>query len=122
MDQPGELAPAVGPSADFVVDLENGRVTGTSPLRRLVEIDIEGHAVETPHAPNGAFTLELLARDRPGAYTGYLVSERVFRTNFNQLFLLGRADPAALEELHRDLPVLRAYRVRSTDPARPEAG
>ena len=99
------------------VDLENGRASGGRWLRRVVEVRDGGEVVETEHARGAPITLELMPGEAAGTWTAYLVSEPVFRSNFNQLFFLGRFDPARFEMIHDDPPVLRAYRIRATVPA-----
>jgi len=102
----------------FVVERATGRVSGGRWLRRVVEIRADGRVDVSERAPGAALTLELIPDEKagPGGFTGYLLSEAVFRSNFNQLFLLGRYDPALFEEIQRDLPHLRAYRIRARGP------
>jgi len=97
----------------FDLDRATGRVSGGRWLRRVVEIDGSGHVRETRHAPGAEFSLQLVRDGETGSYTGYVLSEQVFASNFNQLFFLGRFDPEVFEEVERDLPVLRAYRIRT---------
>ena len=99
--------------SDLEVDLANGSVNGRAALRRIVELRQGVVVSEREHAPASPFTLELVAGDRDGAFIGYFVSERVFRSNFNQLYLLGRFDPTLFEEILSDFPTARAFRVRA---------
>jgi dolichyl-diphosphooligosaccharide--protein glycosyltransferase len=97
---------------EFAVDLANGRMSGGRPLRRVV--DIRGGVVvrTTEHSRQARLSLELVARERPGFFTAYVVSEPVFESNFNQLYLLGRFDPSLFDEIYRAPPVMRAFRIR----------
>ncbi|MBK7951668.1 MAG: hypothetical protein IPK00_23580 [Deltaproteobacteria bacterium] len=104
--------------SDGVIDLERGRLGDGQRLRRVVELR-DGRVVrETEHGATARFSLELVPAGADGTYTAHLVSEPVFRSNFNQLFVLGRFDPDALEELAGTPPTLRAYRIRSTEERR----
>ena len=103
---------------DLVIDLELGRLGDGQRLRRVIELR-DGRVVrETDHSPTARYSLELVAGEADGAFTAYLVSERVFRSNFNQLFFLARSDPEDLEELAGTPPVLRAFRIRATESRR----
>ena len=42
-----------------------------------------------------------------------VIEERLFRTNFNQQYLLGNYDRRYFEEVYNDFPVARAFRVRN---------
>lgn len=103
---------------DFAIDLERGRLGDGQRLRRVVELRGGRVVRETDHSPTAHYSLELVARAADDAFTAYLVSERVFHSNFNQLFFLGRSDPEDLEELPGTPTVLRAFRIRATE-ARP---
>lgn len=97
---------------EFGVDLANGRMSGGRWLRRVVETR-DGVVVRaTEHAQQAPLSLELVPRGRAGSYTAYFVSEPVFKSNFNQLYVLGRFDPSLLEEIYRAPPVMRAFRIR----------
>ena len=89
---------------------------GRPKLRRVLELEHGAVVRETEHHPAAPVTLQLAPGDAAGSFDGYFVSERVFRSSFNQLYLLGRFDPALLEELHRDFPVARAFRVLPAAP------
>ena len=97
---------------EFGIDLANGRMSGGRPLRRVVEIRGGIVVRTTEHARWARLSLELVARERPGFFTAYVVSEPVFKSNFNQLYLLGRFDPSLFEEIYRAPPVMRAFRIR----------
>ncbi len=100
-----------GAGEAFGVDRRKGRLSGGTWLRRIVEIGTDGGVRVSEHAAGAGFSLELVPREVSGTYTAYLVSEATYQSNFNQLFLLGRWDPTQIEEIHRDLPVLRAFRI-----------
>ncbi len=42
----------------------------------------------------------------------YLVEPDVFRSNFNQMYLLGQHDPDRFEEVFNQFPLARMYRVK----------
>jgi dolichyl-diphosphooligosaccharide--protein glycosyltransferase len=41
-----------------------------------------------------------------------LIDEEVFRSNFNQMFLLGRYDEGLFEETYNAFPLSRLFRVK----------
>lgn len=98
----------------IAIDLATGRMGDGSRLRRFVEVRDSGRALESVYATGGNLSLILLPqRSGESDSQAYLVPEAVYQSNFNQLFFLGRFDPSMLEEIHRDLPVMRAYRIRA---------
>lgn len=104
------------PQRTFEIDLARGRLSGGTRLRRVVELSAGRVARESEHSPGANYSLVVLPRDASGFESAFLVPEAVYRTNFNQLFLLGRFDPRRFEEIHVDLPILRALRIRGPEP------
>lgn len=103
------------------IDLERGRLTTGTWLRRSVEIRRDGEAVETKYARGAQYGLIVLPPDASGEITAYLAPKKVYESNFTQLLFLGRYDPARLELIHDDLPWMRAYRIRASEPSTPYA-
>lgn len=112
------LSCATQDGGSLEIDLERGRVGDGRRLRRVVELR-DGRVVrESEHSRSAQFTLEVVPDEADGTYTAHFVSEPVFRSNFNQLFVLGRFDPSDLEELDGTGAVLRAFRIRATGDRR----
>ncbi len=93
------------------VDLKGGMINGRFPLKRAV-FSVDGRSLETRHYDNHSKTsLIVLVRGRT-VHGVFLLGEDVFRSNFVQMFLLGRYNRELFEEVHNDFPYLRAFRVR----------
>ena len=48
-----------------------------------------------------------------------VADERLFRTNFNQQFLLGNYDRRYFEEVYNDVPLARVLKVRKAQDEKP---
>ena len=65
--------------------------------------------IDYPH--DSELYLQILLKDGQ-PYAVYLLSEAVFRSNFNQMFLLGRYDERLYQEVYAAFPAARAFRVK----------
>jgi undecaprenyl-diphosphooligosaccharide--protein glycosyltransferase len=80
-------------------------------LRRTLLVREGTVTSETDYARRAPLSLQLTPGKKVDDYTAHVVSERVFQSNFNQLYMLGRFDPTLFEEIHRTPSVLRAFRI-----------
>lgn len=94
------------------VDLERGLVADRYRLSQalLIEDGQVRQVIEYPGVADGWY-LQVLLEDRQ-PYATYLLDRGAFRSNFNQMFLLGRYDPTLFEEVENAFPAMRLYRVR----------
>ncbi len=93
------------------INLRNGEIAAGKRLRQTVLIK-DGHVANTIDYPHDSgLVLQVLLKDRP-PYAVYLLSDEVFRSNFNQMYLLGRYDERLFEEVYNAFPAARAFRVK----------
>lgn len=100
---------------EVTIDTINGLVNGKTVLDKTLALE-KGRivkALEKNHP--GGYVLELLMNGNR-IERAFLLNAKVFASNFNQMFLLGRYDPALYEPVFDAFPALRAYRVK-TNPA-----
>ena len=65
--------------------------------------------IDYPHETD--IVLQLIEPESDGLRDAIFVRGPVFRSNFNQMFLLGRFDPTVFQEVHNDFPTARAFRI-----------
>ena len=93
------------------IDLKAGKINNQVPLRRLVFIR-EGQVLrEQEFGHVQGHTLQLLVAGRQIVEV-QLIDEAVFRSNFNQMFLLGRFRKDLFEETYNAFPFSRLFRVK----------
>jgi len=93
------------------IDLKAGFINNQLTLRRLVFIR-DGQVLreqEFGHAQG--YTLQLLVSGQRIVEV-QLIDEAVFRSNYNQMFLLGRYDGELFEETYNAFPFSRLFRVK----------
>jgi dolichyl-diphosphooligosaccharide--protein glycosyltransferase len=99
------------PGVRISVDLERGTIDSAPRLSRFVDVR-DGEVVsERAYDPAGDLTAQRLGDAVEGSFPMAFADELVYRSNLNQLFLLGRYDASAYEEVFDAFPVARAYRV-----------
>jgi dolichyl-diphosphooligosaccharide--protein glycosyltransferase len=97
--------------AGMVIDTRTGEARADLSLERLVIIR-DGHVVsEKPYPRDTDVVLQVLTDSR-GAFDFYLLTQRVYESNFNQMYFLGRFDSTRFELVYSDFPAMRLYRVR----------
>jgi len=88
------------------VDLERGLIDGAPSLRRSLALGAGPLPTEREYRSEGV-TVQVL---EAGAAPAVLVaSESVFRSNFNQMFVLGRFDPSLFSLVFDAPPTARAF-------------
>lgn len=98
------------------VDLNRGMIGDGSyevPLKAALFVN-DGNVVERidyPGRGNGDYLQVVMKRGQ--VLEVQVLEERLFRTNFNQQFVLGNYDRRYFEEVYNDFPVARAFRVRN---------
>jgi hypothetical protein len=96
----------------YEMDLSLGLIENQPALRKVVVVEGGRVASETDYPHEGGIYLQIVLDDQGGVYQVQLMRERTFYSNYNQLYVLGRADPELFEEVHADYPVARAFRLR----------
>jgi hypothetical protein len=106
--------------AEQSFDLRTGRVEWRNPasqanpelaqLRRAAIVDGGRVLRQQEYADSAQLNLEIVFES--GAVKAvYLLDERAFESNLNQMFVLGRFDATRFEEVRNDAPYARAFRV-----------
>jgi asparagine N-glycosylation enzyme membrane subunit Stt3 len=91
------------------VDLARGTLHGVPIVARLLRIRA-GAVVEEREYPASPGVVLQLVEGAPGEPSELqILSQGVFETNFNQMFMLGRYDAGRFRRIHDDFPVARAY-------------
>jgi hypothetical protein len=104
-----EIFRCASKSGRYEVDLETGLVNGQPLLRRVVRTQ-DGEVVEErSHNEKAAVSFESLEGSDADTLTGLLVREPVYRSNFNQMFVLGRIDPELFSERLNAFPEARLF-------------
>ena len=80
-------------------------------LKRMVFIRDGQVLREQEFGHKQGYTQQLLVSGRQ-IVDVQLIDELVFRSNFNQLFLLGRYEDELFEETYNAFPISRLYRVK----------
>jgi dolichyl-diphosphooligosaccharide--protein glycosyltransferase len=91
------------------IDLNTGTFADGRAVRRLDIVD-NGTVVKRldyPRTGGGVLVLLVGADQRIDAVR---VSEDLYRSNLNRMFVLGEHDPALFAEVHRQVPMLRVFR------------
>lgn len=97
--------------ADGDINLGTGRVGDRLALTKTVFIE-DGEllqSIDYPGSPDGWY-LQVLLRDRQ-PYAVYLLDEAAFRSNLNQMYMLGRFDARLFDQILNDFPAARLFRV-----------
>ena len=93
----------------------SGAMAKLATLRRVVMVE-GGRNVRqrdyTDNSANGELTMEIILIS--GKVAGiYLLDEPAFQSNLNQMFMLGRFDSELFEEIYKEFPYARVFRVRA---------
>jgi undecaprenyl-diphosphooligosaccharide---protein glycotransferase len=93
------------------IDLKAGKINNQVPLKRMVFIRDGKVMREQDFGHAQGYTLQLLVNGQQIVEV-QLIDEVVFRSNYNQMFLLGRYRDDLYEETYNAFPFSRLYRVK----------
>ena len=93
------------------IDLKSGKINNQVPLKRLVFISDGQVLREQKFGHAQGYSLQLLVVGQRVVEV-QLIDEVVFRSNFNQMYLLGRFDGELFEETYNAFPFSRLFRVK----------
>ena len=93
------------------IDLKAGKINNQVPLNRMVFIRDGKVMREQDFGHAQGYTLQLLVNGQQIVEV-QLIDEVVFRSNYNQMFLLGRYDGELFEETYNAFPFSRLFRVK----------
>ena len=101
-----------GSEQSLMVDLEKGTFQGRPLLQRFIMIR-DGEVQQEIEYPNqGNLVLQLIDRGSPDSWESLFLSDVVYRSNFNQMYVLGKYDPTRFEEIFDDFPETRTFRLK----------
>jgi len=107
---------------DGTIDLNTGFMNdGTIdiPLRASLFVN-DGFVINRKdYRTDKGYYLQVLERDHK-AYMILVADDRLFRTNFNQQYLLGNYDRSYFEEVANNYPIARVLKVKSVEPQNPK--
>jgi len=93
------------------IDLKAGKINNQIALKRMVFIR-DGQVLREQNFGHAqGYTLQLLVSGKQIVEV-QLIDEAVFRSNYNQMFLLGRYDGKLFEETYNAFPFSRLFRVK----------
>ncbi len=93
------------------IDLRTGKINSNLALRRLIFIRNGQVFQEKKFEHNNGFTLQLIVAGN-NIIEVQLIDEEVFKSNYNQMFLLGRYRKDLFEETYNSFPFSRLYRIK----------
>jgi undecaprenyl-diphosphooligosaccharide---protein glycotransferase len=93
------------------IDLKAGKINSQVPLKRMVFIRDGKVLREQEFGHAHGYTLQMLVSGKQIVEV-QLIDEAVFRSNYNQMFLLGRYRKDLYEETYNAFPFSRLYRVK----------
>jgi dolichyl-diphosphooligosaccharide--protein glycosyltransferase len=95
----------------MVIDTRTGYARADLSLERLTVIRDGQVLFENSYPQDTDVFLQVLTDER-GAFDFYLLTQRVYESNFNQMYFLGRFDESRFELVHSDFPAMRLFRLR----------
>lgn len=94
-----------------ILDLETGLINKQIPIKRFV-IAQNGQTVQNNEYPHSSdINIQMIAVNN-NIIGVYLLSEKVFKSNFNQMYLLGNYDRELFEEIYNNFPHARAFKIK----------
>jgi len=99
---------------DAVLDLVHGLVSGRFPLQKAVTIENGEVTSSIDYSHESNLIIQLLAGSETGSYTAHFINPVVYRSNFNQMYVLGRFDAKLFTEVVERYPGARAFRLTAS--------
>jgi len=96
----------------LTIDSGSGSAGPGLTLERLIMIRNGKIVHDQLFSPGSGVVLQVLSND-DGAFAFYLLSDRAFRSNFNQMYFLGEYDRSRFELIEDDFPVSRVFRFKA---------
>ena len=93
------------------IDLKAGKINNQVPLKRMIFIRDGQVLREQKFGHAQGYSLQLLVAGQQIVEV-QLIDEEVFRSNYNQMFLLGKYDREIFEETYNAFPFSRLYRFK----------
>lgn len=93
-----------------VFDLNEGLINNKIPIKRVVFSENGNMAMQKNYFDKGV-TLELILKGNRLIYA-MVCDEKTYRTNFNQIYLLGNYKKDYFQEVYNNFPSARMFRIR----------
>ncbi len=93
----------------YKINGQTGLINNKTPLKKIVDIN-NGYTVREHNYPYNSKLYFLLYNTKFGVIP-YLVTEDVYNSNINQMFIMGRYDKTKFKEILNDYPAARAFEV-----------
>jgi undecaprenyl-diphosphooligosaccharide--protein glycosyltransferase len=93
------------------IDLKAGKINNQVPLKRMIFIRDGQVLREQKFGHAQGYSLQILVAGQQIVEV-QLIDEEVFRSNYNQMFLLGKYDREIFEETYNAFPFSRLYRFK----------
>ncbi|MDX2495093.1 MAG: hypothetical protein QNK27_09055, partial [Desulfuromusa sp.] len=104
--------------SDGTIDLNRGVMNDGSvdvPLNAAYFVN-DGKIVDQyEYGKKNGYYLQVLMKSGK-VYLILVADEKLFKTNFNQQYLLGNFDPQFFEEVYNNFPVARVLKVKQSEP------
>jgi dolichyl-diphosphooligosaccharide--protein glycosyltransferase len=97
--------------SNATIDIGSGLINDRIPLKKTFFVDNGSVVKEISYNHGKGVYLQILLKENR-IYGVYLLNERVFRSNFNQIYLLGRIDKNLYEEVYNTFPAARIFRLK----------
>jgi len=103
------------------LNLSKGMVGQTAPLEKALIIRDGAVAKSFDYPHQSGHVLEIFFTSGSPSVAAFLMNPNVYRSNLNQLYMLGRVDERYFEKVFDDRFVVRLYRVKGASPDDPES-
>ena len=93
--------------------MKKGYIYDSTPIKSTLITD-NGYIKRRIRYPNnhGKY-LQILTKEGK-LLTAQIINERVYQSNFNQMYLLGQYDPNLFDEVYNSFPWTRVFHVKAT--------
>jgi undecaprenyl-diphosphooligosaccharide--protein glycosyltransferase len=96
---------------EMTIDAKTGYIREGLALEKIVLIR-DGYEFQEMVFPNDTDVYLQVLLNGDSVFGFFLLNDRVYRSNFNQMFFLGRYDRSLFEEVYKDFPTARVFKMR----------
>lgn len=96
----------------LTISLTEGTINGKKGLLQRSILIKGGKAIKESVYGKMGWSLQIVKNERDETIFTLLLSDPLYRSNFNQMFLLGKYDQTLFEEIDNRFPYARTFRVR----------
>lgn len=103
---------------DVVIDMDRGLINNNIPVKKTIVVG-DGYILsERYYSHKDGLYLELFGKkkdNRLDIFAVKILPEKLYRTNLNQIYLLGNFDRSLFEEAYNEFPFARLLRVKTKE-------